>query len=317
VPVGTAEVVRDVIRRETTHPFSVVSNPEFLKQGAAIADFMKPDRVVIGCDDPRTAELMKELYAPFVRTGKPVLCMDVASAELTKYAANAMLATRISFMNEIANLCERLGANVNEVRKGIGLDSRIGPSFLFPGIGYGGSCFPKDVKALVKTAEAAGYDLRVLKAVEAVNEDQKRWLLGRVERHFGEDLTGKSFGVWGTSFKPQTDDMREAPAIVVVDGLLARGAEVRVCDPEALDEARHHFGDRVRYCKRNYDAIEGADALVLCTEWNEFRHPDFERIKSVLRQPVVFDGRNIYSSYDLPSRGFTYYCVGVPNGSHA
>jgi UDPglucose 6-dehydrogenase len=312
VPCGTARRVAAALRAETTHPFDVVSNPEFLKEGAAIDDFMKPDRVVIGCDDPRTAELMKELYAPFVRTGKPVVCMDVESAELTKYAANAMLATRISFMNEIANLCERVGANVDEVRRGIGLDARIGPSFLFPGIGYGGSCFPKDVKAIVKTSEAVGYEFKVLKAVEEVNEAQKRWMLRKVDGHFGADLKGRTFGVWGLSFKPQTDDMREAPAIIVVEGLLDRGAKVRVCDPVAMPEAQKHFGDRVTYCKRNYEAIDGADALLLCTEWNEFRHPDFDRIKQALKQPVIFDGRNVYVSYDLPSKGFVYTCVGVP-----
>jgi UDPglucose 6-dehydrogenase len=313
VPVGTARKVQAAIRAETTHPFDVVSNPEFLKEGAAIEDFMKPDRVVIGCDDPRTAELMKELYAPFVRTGKPILCMDVASAELTKYAANAMLATRISFMNEIAALCERVGANVDQVRRGIGLDARIGPSFLFPGIGYGGSCFPKDVKAIVKTAESVGCEFSLLQAVEEVNESQKRWMLRKVEAHFGANLKGKTFGVWGLSFKPQTDDMREAPSIVVVNGLLERGATVKVCDPVAMDEAKkHHFGDRVTYCKRNYDAIEGADALLVLTEWNEYRHPDFDRIKTLLKKPVIFDGRNVYVSYDLPSKGFDYTAVGVP-----
>jgi UDPglucose 6-dehydrogenase len=311
VPVGTARRVQAEIRAHTHHPFDVVSNPEFLKEGAAIDDFMKPDRVVIGCDDPRTAEIMKELYAPFVRTGKPILAMDVESAELTKYAANAMLATRISFMNEIAALCEKVGANVDHVRRGIGLDSRIGPSFLFPGIGYGGSCFPKDVKAIVKTAESVGHDFKVLRAVEDVNESQKRWLLRQVEARFGKDLKGRTFGVWGLSFKPQTDDMREAPSIVVVNGLLERGATVKVCDPVAMTEARRHFGERVTYCKKNYDAIEGADALLICTEWNEFRHPDFDRIKQLLKQPVVLDGRNVYVSFDLPSRGFEYTCVGV------
>jgi UDPglucose 6-dehydrogenase len=291
----------------------VVSNPEFLKEGAAIDDFLKPDRVVIGCDDPRTAEIMKELYAPFVRTGKPILCMDVASAELTKYAANAMLATRISFMNEMAELCERLGADVNHVRKGIGLDTRIGPSFLFSGIGYGGSCFPKDVKALVKTAEQTGYELEVLKAVESVNERQKKWALRKVEAHFGEDLTGKTIGVWGAAFKPNTDDMREAPAIVVVNGLLERGATVRVSDPVALHEARRHFGDRVTYCEHHYEAVDGADALIVCTEWNQFRNPDFDRLRSLLKEPVVFDGRNIFSESHLPEKGFTYVCVGRPS----
>ena len=313
VPVGTGRKVSAVIAEETDHPFDVVSNPEFLKEGAAIDDFLKPDRVVCGCDDPRSAEIMKELYAPFVRTGKPILIMDLESAELSKYAANAMLATRISFMNEMAALCEQLGANVNEVRRAVGLDSRIGSSFLFPGIGYGGSCFPKDVKALVKTSEAAGYELKILQAVEAVNEQQKRWHLRQIDAHFGADLTGKTFGVWGCSFKPRTDDMREAPSIVTVNGLLERGATVRVCDPVAMDEARRHFGDRVTYHQKNYEAIDGADALVICTEWNEFRHPDFDRIKSLLNEPVIFDGRNIYSAPRLRDAGFTYYCVGVPS----
>ncbi len=310
VPVGTARRVAEAVRAETDHPFDVVSNPEFLKEGAAIDDFLKPDRVVVGCDEPRTAEIMKELYAPFVRTGKPILSMDVASAELTKYAANAMLATRISFMNEIAELCERLGANVNDVRNGIGLDSRIGPSFLFAGIGYGGSCFPKDVKALVKTAEQNGYDLQVLKAVEAVNENQKRWALRKVEAQFGADLAGRTFGVWGLSFKPNTDDMREAPAIVVIEGLLERGASVRVSDPVAMAEARNHFGDRVTYCDHHYEAIDGADALIVCTEWNQFRNPDFDRLRSLLKEPVVIDGRNIFSASNLPDKGFKYVCVG-------
>ncbi|MCG3133183.1 MAG: UDP-glucose 6-dehydrogenase TuaD [Planctomycetes bacterium] len=317
VPVGTARLVRDAVRGETTHPFDVVSNPEFLKEGAAIDDFMKPDRVVVGCDDPRTAELMKELYAPFVRTGKPILVMDVASAELTKYAANAMLATRISFMNEVACLCEKLGADVNLVRQGVGLDARIGMPFLFPGIGYGGSCFPKDIKALVRTARGVGYDFRILEAVEDVNENQKGWALRKVDQHFGsspggKSLAGRTIGVWGLSFKPQTDDMREAPSIVVVEGLLARGATVRVCDPEAIHEAKRHFGDRVSYHKKQYDAIDGADALVLCTEWNEFRHPDFDRIQSLLKTPVVFDGRNVWCNNRLPERGFTYHAVGIP-----
>ena len=312
VPVGTARMVTEAIRGETDHPFDVVSNPEFLKEGAAIDDFLKPDRVVIGCDEPRTAEIMKELYGPFVRTGNPILVMDVASAELTKYAANAMLATRISFMNEIAELCERLGANVNSVREGMGLDSRIGMSFLFAGIGYGGSCFPKDVKALVKTAEQNEYELQILKAVEAVNERQKRWMLRKVDAHFGSDLTGKTIAVWGLAFKPRTDDMREAPAIVVIEGLLERGATVRANDPVAMNEARHHFGDRITYCEHAYEAVDGADALVLCTEWNQFRNPDFDRVRTLLKQPVVFDGRNIYTGSRLPEKGFTYYGVGLP-----
>jgi UDPglucose 6-dehydrogenase len=255
---------------------------------------------------------MQELYAPFVRTGKPIVLMDVKSAELTNYACNAMLATRISFMNEMASLCEKLGANIGDVRKGMGLDSRIGQSFLFSGIGYGGSCFPKDVKALVKTAEKVGHDLKVLKAVEAVNERQKEWVLRRVDGHYTDGVKGRTFAVWGLSFKPNTDDMREAPAIVVIEGLLSRGAKVKVTDPVAMQEARHHFGDRVTYCAKNYETLAGADALVVCTEWNEFRHPDFERIRSTLRDPVVFDGRNIYRAEQLRKLGFTYYGVGIP-----
>ncbi len=311
VPVGTAERVRSVIRRETTHPFSVVSNPEFLKQGAAIEDFLKPDRVVIGAEDPRASELMQELYAPFTRTGAPIMVMDCASAELCKYAANAMLATRISYMNEIANVCEAVGADVDHVRAAVGSDRRIGSSFLFPGVGYGGSCFPKDVKALLRFSKDQRYDFQILRAVEAVNESQKTWVLRRLERHFGS-LKGRHIAIWGLSFKPRTDDMREAPSIPVVNGLVARGARVHAFDPEAHGVARGLFGGRVAYADSSYDALKGADALVILTEWAEFRRPDFGRMKTLLRSPVVFDGRNIYDPAAMKARGFIYFSVGRP-----
>jgi len=312
VPVGTAAKVAEVIRSHTRHEFDVVSNPEFLKEGAAIDDFMKPDRVVIGATNPRAFEVMDELYGPFVRTGKPIIHMDPASAELTKYAANAMLATRISFMNEIANICNRVGAKVDLVRQGIGTDERIGSRFLFSGVGYGGSCFPKDVQAVVKTAEQHGYEFRILKAVEDVNERQKKVLFEQVVSHFGPDLSAKRFAVWGLAFKPNTDDMREAPAVVVINALLGAGATVCACDPEAIEEARkHHLGDRIDYVEKPMDALDGADGLILVTEWNEFRRPDFEAVKKKLRTPVVFDGRNIYSRKTLEGLGFTYFGIGV------
>ncbi|MCI0586602.1 MAG: UDP-glucose/GDP-mannose dehydrogenase family protein [Planctomycetes bacterium] len=311
VPVGTAERVAETIRRHTSHPVTVVSNPEFLKEGAAIEDFLKPDRIVIGTDDPEAAETMKELYAPFVRRNQPILIMDVRSAELTKYAANAMLATRISFMNEIANLCERVGADVNRVREGVGTDSRIGFSFLYPGVGYGGSCFPKDVKALERTSLDHEYRFRILRAVEEANEAQKRVLVSKVKAHFGEDLRGRALAVWGLAFKPNTDDMREAPSLVVLGELLAAGAQVRATDPEAIPTARRIFGERVSFFEKPYDALSGADALLLVTEWNEYRHPDLDRMRGLLRQPVIFDGRNVYSPKVLREHGFTYYGIGV------
>jgi UDPglucose 6-dehydrogenase len=309
VPVGTAAKVREIIRRETTHPFSVVSNPEFLKQGAAIDDFMKPDRVVIGAEDPRAADLMNELYAPFTRTGAPIMLMDCASAELSKYAANAMLATRISFMNEIANVCEAMGADVDQVRRAVASDSRIGPSFLFPGVGYGGSCFPKDVKALLRFAQSAKYDFQILKSVEAVNERQKLRLLEKLRAHFGS-LKGKRLAVWGLAFKPRTDDMREAPAVPLINGLLAEGATVQAYDPEAMTVAKGLFGSKVTYAENSYAALTGADALVLVTEWNEFREPDFERMRKLMRTPVIFDGRNIYNPEQIRAQGFTYSSIG-------
>ena len=313
VPVGTADKVRAVIASfaPAGAAFDVVSNPEFLKEGAAIDDFMKPDHVVIGADSDRARAIMADLYAPFIRTNKPVILMDVRSAELTKYAANAMLATRISFMNEMSRLCELLGANVEHVRKGIGTDSRIGFPFLFPGPGYGGSCFPKDVQALVQTSLEAGYDLKIMKAVEDVNAEQKRRLGEKIAARFGPDLKGRTFCVWGLAFKPNTDDMREAPSLVLIDELLARGAKVNVTDPEALGSTRKILGNRVNYIDRNYDAAQGADALVLVTEWNEYRRPDFKRLKELMKHPVIFDGRNIYDRKVLENLGFEYSGIGL------
>ena len=310
VPVGTAERLRTEVARHTDHPFDVVSNPEFLKEGAAIEDFMKPDRVVIGATSQRAIDVMRELYEPFVRTGNPILVMDNPSAEMTKYAANALLASRISFMNEIANLCERVGADVELVRRGIGYDRRIGHHFLFPGVGYGGSCFPKDVKAVIRTAVEQGMGFPLLNAVEEVNEAQKRRLVDKVVIEFGEGLTGRRFAVWGLAFKPRTDDMREAPSLTVVEGLLARGAQVAVHDPEALGEARRMLGERVSYHRVNYEALEGADALLIVTEWNEFRRPDFPRMKRLLKRPIIFDGRNLYEPEVMREHGFTYFPIG-------
>jgi UDPglucose 6-dehydrogenase len=309
VPVGTSEKVREVVQKETSHPFSVVSNPEFLKQGAAIEDFMKPDRVVIGADDQRAGEIMKELYAPFTRTGAPIMMMDCASAELCKYAANAMLATRISFMNEVANVCELVGADVDQVRRAVASDRRIGPAFLFPGVGYGGSCFPKDVKAMMRFAEAKNYAFEILHAVESVNERQKVRLYAKMKQHFGS-LRGKRIAVWGLAFKPKTDDMREAPAVPLIHALLDAGASVAAFDPEATKIARGIFGTRVDFKDKSYDALKGADALALVTEWHEFREPDWSRIKKLMKTPVVFDGRNIYNPEQLRGHGFTYLSMG-------
>jgi len=312
VPVGTAKKVEQAMREVTRHPFDVVSNPEFLKEGAAIDDFLKPDRVVIGSESTRAKEVMDLLYSPFVRTGNPILHMDRVSAELTKYAANAMLATRISFMNEIANICSLVGASVDQVRKGIGTDARIGSRFLFAGLGYGGSCFPKDVKAVVHTAHETGYDFQILKAVEKVNERQKRILFERVRDHYHGKLAGKRFALWGLSFKPNTDDMREAPALVVIQELLNAGAQVVVFDPEAMKECRaHHFKDRIEYAESPMAALKGAHGLVLITEWNEFRNPNFDEVKAALAEPVVFDGRNIYPRKVLERLGFVYYGIGT------
>ena len=320
VPVGTADLVREAVKEELAIrgediEFDVVSNPEFLKEGAAIDDFMKPDRVVIGADNVRTAEIMKELYSPFMRRSNRMIIMDVKSAEMTKYAANAMLATRISFMNQIANLCERMGADVASVREGIGSDSRIGYDFLFPGVGYGGSCFPKDVKALMKTAAANDYDFVILKAVEEANERQKQVLADKVLAHYGGDpsgapLAGKTFAVWGLSFKPRTDDMREAPAIVIINRLLELGATVRAHDPEAMKEAKKIFGDRIGYGTHRHEVINGADALIIITEWSEYRNPDFDLLQEKLAAPVIFDGRNLFEPKRMAHLGFTYYSIG-------
>jgi UDPglucose 6-dehydrogenase len=309
VPVGTAARVRDIIRRETTHPFSVVSNPEFLKQGAAVDDFLRPDRVVIGAEDDKARHVMKELYAPFTRTGAPVMIMDCASAELCKYAANAMLATKISFMNEVANVCELFGADVDDVRRAVGSDKRIGSSFLFPGVGYGGSCFPKDVKAILHFSGNQGYEFRILKAVEAVNQRQKGRLVDKMQTHFGT-LKGKTIALWGLAFKPRTDDMREAPAITIIEKLVAAGARVQAFDPEAMKVAKGLFGSKVVLAEKSYDALKGADALAVVTEWNEFREPDFARMRKLLRTPVIFDGRNIYRPAVMKEQGFTYYAIG-------
>ena len=316
VPVGTAKLVRETIaeelkKRKMEIPFDIASNPEFLKEGAAIDDCMCPDRIVVGVDSERAKTLMEQLYKPFTLNGHPVLFMDIASAEMTKYAANAMLATRISFMNEIANLCERLGANVHEVRRGIGSDPRIGSKFLYAGCGYGGSCFPKDVKALIKTAAENNYDMRVLQAVEAVNDTQKEILYHKLYTHFKGDLHGKTIAVWGLSFKPQTDDMREASSLVLIEKLINAGCKIQVFDPVAMKEAKRIIGEKVTYGKDIYDTAINADAILLVTEWKEFRLPDWKLIKQTMRCPVIFDGRNIYEKEVLRAEGFTCYGIGT------
>ena len=311
VPVGTAEKVRSTVKAQTNIHFAVCSNPEFLKEGAAIEDFMKPDRVVVGVDDDEAKEIMGELYAPFTRQGgNRVLFMDIASAEVTKYAANAMLATRISFMNQIALFCELVGADVNHVRLGIGSDQRIGRAFLYPGPGYGGSCFPKDVKALIRTSDDLGLSLDVLNAVEEVNECQKRVVLQKTLRYLGPDLNGKIIGIWGLAFKAETDDMRESPTIPLIDGLLAAGARVQTHDPKATDSARTIFGDRVMYAADPYSAAHGADALILMTEWLLYRNPDFERVRKLVRRPLLIDGRNLYDPERMAALGFEYHGIG-------
>jgi|SRR5262245_33392440 len=309
VPVGTADQIKQWIAEETSQPFAVVTNPEFMKEGAAVDDFMKPDRVVLGGDNAEAIGAVKELFEPFLRTGNPILIMDSRSAEMSKYAANAMLATKISFINEVARLCESLNADISEVRRAMSLDRRIGPHFIFPGAGYGGSCFPKDVRAMISMG-GENPEMLLLKAVEEVNERQKRVLVEKLKRRFGTDLSGHIFAVWGLAFKPRTDDMRDAPAITVVEALLEAGAEVQAFDPEAMAEARKLFGERIRYAPRNYDALDGASAVLILTEWNEFRRPDFTRIKSLLKQPVIFDGRNIYDPVELRKLGFEHYSIG-------
>jgi UDPglucose 6-dehydrogenase len=312
VPVGTASRVREKIEAFTDHPVHVCSNPEFLKEGAAVDDFMKPDRVVLGVDTEAVGQVLADLYAPFVRTGHDILLMDVASAELTKYAANAMLASRISFMNSIASLCERTGADVDMVRRGVGSDGRIGTSFLFPGVGYGGSCFPKDVKALIRTSREMGLEPSILQAVEDVNEEQKGLIFRRVIGRFGEDLSGRTFALWGLAFKPNTDDMREAPSLVTIEGLLERGARVVAHDPAAMHEAERILGDRIELRDNNYDVLEGASALLIHTEWHPYRRPDLTRVASLLAEKVVIDGRNLFAPDRMRRLGFEYYSVGRP-----
>jgi UDPglucose 6-dehydrogenase len=309
VPVGTADKVRAEVARHTRTPFHVCSNPEFLKEGAAVEDFMKPDRVVVGVDSDEAARVIEELYAPFVRTGNPLIVMDIASAEMTKYAANAMLATRISFMNQIARLCEAVGANVTHVRRGIGSDRRIGPAFLFPGPGYGGSCFPKDVKALIRASAERGVELDILTAVASANETQKRILYAKLSRHLG-DLNQRTIAVWGLAFKAETDDVRESPALVLIEALLCAGAKVQVHDPAAMKTAARQLGNRVKYANHAYDALGGADALAIVTEWLEYRNPDFTRIKNLLNRPLIVDGRNLYDPAKLGRLGFTYDSIG-------
>ena len=317
VPVGTAAKVRRVITEELAargvdFEFDVVSNPEFLKEGTAVDDFMKPDRIVAGCDDVRVAELMKELYAPFVRTHHPIIVMDVVSAELTKYAANAFLATKISFINELANICALTGANIDMVRRGIGSDPRIGHLFLFPGLGYGGSCFPKDMQALIHTAQSLGYPPRLLEAAEAINLDQRELFVAMVRRYFDDNLKGRTLAVWGLSFKPGTDDVREAPGLTVITRLVEMGASIRAYDPEAIPTAREALGEmpEVSYTSSCYEALKGAEALIISTEWTMFREPDFERMKSLMKQPVIFDGRNLYNPVKVAKHGFQYFYVG-------
>jgi UDPglucose 6-dehydrogenase len=313
VPVGSAARVAAEVVREARFPFHLCSNPEFLKEGDAVEDFMRPDRVVLGAESAHARKVMTDLYAPFVRTGKPILMMDISSAEMTKYAANGMLATRISFMNEIANLCDKVGANVDFVRKGIGTDSRIGQSFLFPGPGYGGSCFPKDVKALVKLAEERGVPLDVLSAVESANQRQKRVLVDKIRSALGGQLKGRRIALWGLAFKAGTDDMREAPSLTLIDALLDEGVSICAHDPAALDHARALLGNRIDYAETNYEALAGADALVVVTDWNEYRHPDFERVKRTLRQPVIVDGRNLYDVEKMRELGVRYLSIGRPS----
>ncbi len=316
VPVGTSQKVKHVIQQELNQrnrdiQFDVASNPEFLKEGAAINDFLKPDRIVIGLESTKGEELMKSLYKPFTINGHPIIFMDIVSAEMTKYAANSMLATKISFMNDIANLCEQVGADINVVRKGIGSDSRIGDKFIYPGIGYGGSCFPKDVSALIKIAEDHNYDLRVLKAVEAVNKDQKLVLFNKIMNYFNGDIRGKTIALWGLSFKPQTDDMRDAPSLIIVNQLLWAGAKVKAYDPVAIKEAKHHFGNSISYADDQYGAIIDADCLAILTEWPEFKFPNFKIISKLLNSPAVFDGRNIYDKIEMKHHGFDYFCIGI------
>lgn len=310
VPVGTAEKLTELIKKHTSYPFDVVSNPEFLKQGNAVDDFLHPDRVVIGSNSDKATAIMQEIYSPFFRTGNRVIVMDVKSAEMTKYASNSFLATKISFMNEIATLCEKVGANAEMVRVGMSTDSRIGNKFLFPGLGYGGSCFPKDVKALIKTGAEHDCNMNIVKAVDDMNKKQRLNFVEKITKHFGDDLTGKTFAVWGLAFKPKTDDMREAPAITIINALVEKGAKIKAFDPKAMNTAKFVLGDKIEYSKNAYEAVENADALLLLTEWNEFRRPDFEKVKSLMNNHVIFDGRNQYDGARITEKGFKYYCVG-------
>ncbi len=310
VPVGTAEKVSEIIKSKTNFKFDVVSNPEFLKQGAAVDDFLKPDRVVIGSNSQRATEIMQELYSPFLRTGNPVIIMDVKSAEMTKYAANSFLAVKISYANEIANICEKVGADAEMVRIGMCSDKRIGPQFLFAGLGYGGSCFPKDVKAMIKTAKLNGCSSSLLEAADETNKEQRVLFINKILDRYKGDIEGKTFAVWGLAFKPKTNDMREAPSITIINELLKRGAKIQAYDPKAYDCAEPIFGDRITYAKSSYDALFGADAMLLLTEWNEFRRPNFDKIKELLKSPVIFDGRNQYNGKRLIDKGFEYYCIG-------
>ncbi len=312
VPVGTADKVREAVSRHARGGFDVVSNPEFLREGVAVEDFMKPERVIIGTESSRAETMMRELYHPFLLSGNPLLVMDNRSAEVTKYAANSMLALRISFMNDIANLCASCGADVDKVRLGVGLDSRIGKRFLFPGIGYGGSCFPKDVQALIATGRAHGAPQRLLEATEAINQDQKQVLVPRIMEHFNGDISGRKFALWGLAFKPNTDDMREAPSLTLIEELTARGARISAYDPEATEVARRVIGDKIEFVGRHYEACEGADALIIATEWNKFREPDFNYLKELLNEPIIFDGRNVYELDTMQRHGFTYYSIGRP-----
>ena len=310
VPVGTAQKVSEIIRANTQCEFDVVSNPEFLKQGAAVDDFLKPDRVIIGSESQRATEIMQEIYSPFLRTGNPIILMDIKSAEMTKYAANSFLATKISFINEIANICEKVGANVEHVRVGMSTDKRIGAQFLFPGLGYGGSCFPKDVKALINIARENECSSKVLESADKVNKEQRLLFTDKILNYFDNDIKGKKFAVWGLAFKPRTNDMREAPAITIINKLLENGATVSAFDPKAMESAQEVFGNTIEYSKNSYEALDGADALLVLTEWNEFRRPDFDKIKSLLKNPVLFDGRNIYNPKRLKERGVKYFCIG-------
>lgn len=315
VPVGTADKVHNAIAAKTSVPFDVVSNPEFLREGFAVDDFLKPDRVVIGTSSDRARKVMEELYKPFVRQGNPILFMDEKSAELTKYAANSFLATKITFMNEVANFCEKVGADVDKVRIGIGSDTRIGNRFLFPGIGYGGSCFPKDVQALVKSGKEQNFDFKILHAVMEINEDQKTILFPKIKNYFKGNLKGKKIAVWGLSFKPDTDDIREAPALYMIDALTKEGAEITAFDPEAMDNVKALIGDRINYASNEYQALESADALLICTEWGVFRNPNFEKMKTLLNDAVVFDGRNLYDTQEMNEKGFYYSSIGRQNSA--